>query len=53
MHPGLAAVEAEQREKPDCLVQVLDDKADVDEVGDARDLVHFPYSYLKFLEETP
>jgi hypothetical protein len=34
-HPGLAAVEAEQRKKPDCLVEVLDDKADVDEVGDA------------------
>src|SRR3954464_12512325 len=33
--PGLAAVEAEQRKKPDCLVEVLDDKADVDEVGDA------------------
>jgi hypothetical protein len=34
-HPGLAAVEAEQREKPDRLVEVLDDKSDVDEVGDA------------------
>ncbi len=34
-HPGLAAVEAEQRKKPDCLVEVLDDKSDVDEVGDA------------------
>ncbi len=34
-HPGLAAVEAEQRKKPDCLVEVLDDKTDVDEVGDA------------------
>jgi hypothetical protein len=33
-HPGLAAVEAEQRKKPDCLVEVLDDKTDVDEVGD-------------------
>src|SRR5205814_8007984 len=33
--PGLAAVEAEQRKKPDCLVEVLDDKTDVDEVGDA------------------
>src|SRR5436190_19663152 len=33
--PGSAAVEAEQRKKPDCLVEVLDDKADVDEVGDA------------------
>jgi hypothetical protein len=33
--PGLTAVEAEQREKPDCLVEVLDDKTDVDEVGDA------------------
>jgi hypothetical protein len=31
----LAAVEAEQRKKTDCLVEVLDDKADVDEVGDA------------------
>lgn len=26
--PGLAAVEAEQREKPDCRVEVLDDKTD-------------------------
>src|SRR5919112_1354476 len=34
-HPGLAAVEAEQRKKPDCLVEVLDDKTDVDEGGDA------------------
>src|SRR5215207_8411080 len=34
-HPGLAAVEAEQRKKPDCLVEVLDDKSDVDEVADA------------------
>jgi hypothetical protein len=34
-HRGLAAVEAEQRKKPDCLVKVLDDKSDVDEVGDA------------------
>jgi hypothetical protein len=34
-HPGLAAVKAEQRKKPDCLVEVLDDKTDVDEVGDA------------------
>ena len=34
-HPGLAAHEAEQRKKPDCLVEVLDDKTDVDEVGDA------------------
>ena len=34
-HPGLAAVEAEQRKKPNCLVEVLDDKPDVDEVGDA------------------
>ncbi|MGH2869888.1 MAG: hypothetical protein ACRDNK_20265 [Solirubrobacteraceae bacterium] len=34
-HPGRAAVEAEQRQKPDCLVEVLDDKADVDEVSDA------------------
>src|SRR3954471_14363413 len=33
-HPGLAAVEAEQRKKPDRLVEVLDDKTDVDEVGD-------------------
>src|SRR5215207_6030344 len=33
--PGLAAVEAEQRKKPDCLVEVLDDNSDVDEVGDA------------------
>jgi hypothetical protein len=33
-HPGLAAVEADQREEPDCLVEVLDHKADVDEVGD-------------------
>jgi len=33
--PGVAAVEAEQREKPDRLVEVLDDKTDVDEVGDA------------------
>ena len=33
--PGLAAVEAEQRKKPDGLVEVLDDKADMDEVGDA------------------
>src|SRR5881409_63129 len=32
-HPGLAAVEAEQRKKPDRLVEVLDDKTDVDEVG--------------------
>ena len=35
VHPGLAAVEAEQRKKPDCLVEVLDDKTDVDEVSDA------------------
>jgi hypothetical protein len=34
-HPRLAAVEAEQRKKPDCLLQVLDDKTDVDEFGDA------------------
>src|SRR3954465_7703189 len=34
-HPGLAAVEPEQRKKPGCLVEVLDDKTDVDEVGDA------------------
>jgi hypothetical protein len=34
-HPGLAAVEAEQRKKPDCLIEVLDDKTDVDEAGDA------------------
>jgi hypothetical protein len=34
-HSGLAAVEAEQLEKPDCLVEVLDDKTDVDEVNDA------------------
>ena len=34
-HPGLTAVEAEQRKKPDCLVEVLDDKTDVHEVGDA------------------
>ena len=34
-HPGLAAVEAKQRQKPDGLVEVLDDKSDVDEVGDA------------------
>ena len=33
--PGLAAVEAQQRKEPDCLVEVLDDKTDVDEVGDA------------------
>ena len=32
-HPGLAAVEAEQREEPHCLVEVLDDQADVDEAG--------------------
>lgn len=34
-HPGLAAVEAEQRKKPDRLVEVLDDKPDVDEADDA------------------
>jgi hypothetical protein len=34
-HPRLAAVEAEQRKKPDRLVEVLDDKTDVDEVGHA------------------
>jgi hypothetical protein len=34
-HPGLAALQAEQRKKPDCLVEVLDDETDVDEVGDA------------------
>jgi hypothetical protein len=34
-HPGLAAVEAEQRKKPDFLGEVLDHKADVDEVGDS------------------
>ena len=34
--PGLAAVEAEQRKEPDCLVEVLHDQADGDEVGDAR-----------------
>ena len=34
-NPGLAAVEAEQRKEPDRLVEVLDDEADVDEVGDA------------------
>lgn len=33
-HPGLAAVKAEQHKKPDRLVEVLDDKIDVDEVGD-------------------
>ena len=33
-HPGLAAVEAEQRKKPDGLTEVLDDKTDVDEAGD-------------------
>jgi hypothetical protein len=33
--PGLVAVETEQRKKPDCRVEVLDDKTDVDEVGDA------------------
>jgi hypothetical protein len=33
--PRLAAVEAEQRKKSDCLVEVLDDEADVDEAGDA------------------
>ena len=38
-HPGLAAVEAEQRKKPDCLVEVLDDKPDVDEAGDAGPMV--------------
>jgi hypothetical protein len=38
-HPGLAALEAEQRKKPDCLVEVLDDKPDVDEVGDAGPMV--------------
>jgi len=25
----------QQRKKPDCLVEVLDDKTDVDEAGDA------------------
>ncbi len=39
-HPGLTAVEAEQRKKPDCLVEVLDDKTDVDEVGDALSVCH-------------
>jgi hypothetical protein len=34
--PGSPQFEAEQREKPDRLVEVLDDKADVDEVGDAE-----------------
>src|SRR4051812_13243756 len=34
-HPGPAAVEAEQRKKPDRLVEVLDDETDVDEVRDA------------------
>jgi hypothetical protein len=33
--PARRAVEAEQREKPDCFVEILDDKTDVDEVGDA------------------
>jgi hypothetical protein len=33
-HSGLAAVEAEQGKKPDCVVEVFDDKTDVDEVGD-------------------
>ena len=33
--PGLAAVEAKQRKKPDCLVEVLDDKTNVDEAGGA------------------
>jgi hypothetical protein len=33
--PRLAAVEAEQRKKPDCLVEFLDDNTDVDEGGDA------------------
>ena len=32
---GLAAVQAEQRQKPDRLVEVLDDETDVDEAGDA------------------
>ena len=35
VYPGLVAVEAEQLEKPDWFVEVLDDKTDVDEVGDA------------------
>jgi hypothetical protein len=30
-----ASVEAEQGKKPDCLIEVVDDKTDVDEVGDA------------------
>jgi hypothetical protein len=30
-----AAVEAEERKKPDRFVEVFDDKTDVDEVGDA------------------
>jgi hypothetical protein len=34
-HRGLASVEAEQRKKPDRLVDVVDDKSDVDEVDDA------------------
>jgi hypothetical protein len=33
--PGLTAVPAEQRKEADRLVEVLDDEADVDEVGDA------------------
>ncbi len=37
--PGLAAVEAEQRKKPDRLGKVLDDRTDVDEAGDARPMV--------------
>ena len=34
-HARLAAVKAEQPKKPDRLVEVFDDKPDVDEVGDA------------------
>src|SRR5215217_1261965 len=38
-HSRLAAVEPEQRKEPDRLVEVLDDKADVDEVRDAGAMV--------------
>jgi hypothetical protein len=33
--PGSPQSKPKQRKKPDCLVEVLDDKTDVDEVGDA------------------
>jgi hypothetical protein len=46
--PGLVAVEAEQREKSDCLVEVLDE-ADVDKVGDAGGVAHFCAPLLGFL----